>query len=1146
MVAGAAEKDHLDEIKAIWGEIEGKDDEQLTTYLRESDRFLRHENVDEFRAYFFFRRKSLGIIPRLFVIRDLLAPGKVTYGEFEKHYKSRSRNVVGIPASDALKKALQFGKSPIIAVERLHTIPLSEFFAEWLCESLRLPDRIKALAEGLFTIAFDGPRAVDEYADWIRTGFSIRSATSFLPPGQRFLDSPERDAAIMRVSEWLFARRAPMVLNAYRHDMPNGLTALAGRLVTIAGGQIDNRRILYLPLRGVGGFNAPGYSQLLARLHAFFTGSDVEDAPDIEEHRLEEVIQEIRHQMMVSPAIVMLDGYTNTTSRLAELDRIIRDDQVLSLVEKLRDPPLTAMYRPESLSLFLRNRILLLSDEEIELNDCIQEEIPAPKAEDMRQVLENQDLDEVVAIRNLLEIVPELRSARSEAVLRILDSLIRIERKIAQLADLPWDADACAEHLRECIGRGLRSADSVDRKIVELVGNLLLDRISETFPDYHAVLTLIALTPDGIRRDTLSRVAVLAARCRLSNDEFHSPLPSPSACMEAFDSLLTLCRAILTAERSDKIAGLDDYSHPWEFSVSEISTSQSHANEPVATEFRIPAFRDMLCRRIREQAFRPEVQPLHRLLAEEALRQATIAFRHDDDLKSGRSLRRLLSTLYHGFQSIPIDGTGTIVMADYRNAEFAIPESSSDAWEWLYLFAYRRMIEQPPTWNLSRQFGLDRVKQDILDLADRPWDSWPAHLHRPDIRHGDGIVFHRARDPRTRKIAADFYLSQSQNAYALGNSALAVSALEKSMLMEEDGPRKRPSKQEKAQTWLRNPRVAKKMLDVALLDGRFDDIEIVEKALRDEASEKLTGINEYLDQTTSKLVDLVSAHNFQPVVHDLPVAHTVTDLVIKAHQSGNRENVSQLCGILFRIGEFYALKGDIENAAARARELQNQKTAEPRYHRTRYENVILMLCRSMAYFRLAEALRLRVFQEDPTGSHFFASGHSARQMIRVGLKLEQFARREIANPAIPHGFFARRSRHMANVITRHLFRYPRERASMLIIEASISRLLSFDTNKVAGLESARDFLDHAEPVVLALGTSPRVRRRFRLERLKIHRRLALARKDDPLAAGMYFDLAEQDLVHLKEHSSDQLWHQLVQIQEQSIDRTRHLLGDDAT
>lgn len=138
---------------------------------------------------------------------------------------------------------------------------------------------------------------------------------------------------------------------------------------------------------------------------------------------------------------------------------------------------------------------------------------------------------------------------------------------------------------------------------------------------------------------------------------------------------------------------------------------------------------------------------------------------------------------------------------------------------------------------------------------------------------------------------------------------------------------------------------------------------------------------------------------------------------------------------------------------------------------------------------------------------------------------------------------------MADVIARHLFRYPRERASMLILEAQMARLLSPGERRAIGLASARSFLRDAEPIVWSLGSRSRVRSRFLLERIKVHRRLAeMAHKDE---AEMYLDFCNRDLMALEKlvvGRKDKLWEGLYNIQKQSVGRVskdvRNIPGAD--
>ncbi len=155
--------------------------------------------------------------------------------------------------------------------------------------------------------------------------------------------------------------------------------------------------------------------------------------------------------------------------------------------------------------------------------------------------------------------------------------------------------------------------------------------------------------------------------------------------------------------------------------------------------------------------------------------------------------------------------------------------------------------------------------------------------------------------------------------------------------------------------------------------------------------------------------------------------------------------------------------------------------------------VLGTFCQSLSIFRIADELRLSIFRSAPLSAEFFASGHATRQMIRIGLKLEVMARKLFFNDVEgieKTSAFARYSRRNTDALARHLFRYPRERASMLIIEATMLRLLSTDNNQKESLGTARSFLTRAEAIVLGMGWNARIKLCLALERSKLNRALA--------------------------------------------------------
>jgi hypothetical protein len=129
----------------------------------------------------------------------------------------------------------------------------------------------------------------------------------------------------------------------------------------------------------------------------------------------------------------------------------------------------------------------------------------------------------------------------------------------------------------------------------------------------------------------------------------------------------------------------------------------------------------------------------------------------------------------------------------------------------------------------------------------------------------------------------------------------------------------------------------------------------------------------------------------------------------------------------------------------------------------------------------------------PLDLGYLDSGHSTRSCIRSALKLERWARRHSPDHD-PNkgnwGFFAQRARRNADALTHHLFRFPRERASMLIIESSLARILAGRRDELEALSCCRAYLCNADAIIQTLDTDARIRMRFRLERSKVNLRLA--------------------------------------------------------
>lgn len=263
---------------------------------------------------------------------------------------------------------------------------------------------------------------------------------------------------------------------------------------------------------------------------------------------------------------------------------------------------------------------------------------------------------------------------------------------------------------------------------------------------------------------------------------------------------------------------------------------------------------------------------------------------------------------------------------------------------------------------------------------------------------------------------------------------------------------------------------------------------------------------------------------------------------------GDPRQVSEFCHAVYRLSDMTAAEADLWRSKPRLEELNISDTSVI----GRVEELQSQLgtptatapsggayhhfCRSLAMYKMAEQLRMEVFRRDPLGNHFFHSGRAARACIRTCLVLEREARkRRIVNsgmtgpiaPEMRLGLFSREARRVNDRVTKHLFRFPRERASLQIIESSTHRMLSEPfaaagddlavENKfhLRALRMSHRFLLGAEGIITGLSRRNRIRMHFFLERTKWHVAMASASVNDPENASKFLLSAREDAQRLQ-------------------------------
>jgi hypothetical protein len=644
-------------------------------------------------------------------------------------------------------------------------------------------------------------------------------------------------------------------------------------------------------------------------------------------------------------------------------------------------------------------------------------------------------------------------------------------------------------------------------------------------PDWFLCFMMLAVAPTGLRTSTLKRLVSEWGRLRcweLANAKIDCKSDTVD-----ISGLVEICSSLLIVGLDEEIEGLDDDTqHPFEVARPPILLGQGK-EENLSIDFAFPEFRECVIRAaedILDQNYSPRTfliaeRFIHKLLAEEAIRQQTIVLRHGQDVSgtSVRPFRRLLQAIFHGVLSLP--GSDEVLDETFYldDDTFTIPHAPADAWLWLRFFAYRRLLEAPPSWRMSRTFGADDLKLDLLNLFEK--HIYPKALPKRDARSTMDFLLQHVSSETAAQLVEDHYISKAQAAYGLGDTDSCEVALKD--LESRLGPINALHRPLRA-----DERIRKKRIDLALLRDRPVDAGELARAGLSELGVPQELLLDYSGQMHPLLT---RAFEEIPYLEDSGslksgIVREIKSLTAKTVDlwtaEDERRDQKSVIGLLFRLGESYAAEGD----------LLGREGERP-------SGWLDTFIKAYAIFRLAESMRLRMFSLDPTGTDFIASGHATRTMIRVALKIEN-ARSEALREDLAVGFYGWQARRMADVLARHQFKHPRERASMLILEATIARLLSRRSNAFEALNAARNFLTRAEPVVLGLGPQARTRLRLYLERGKVHRHLFQVDPDERRGA-RYIELAQLDVDLLKSTSHNQqsvLWHRLAGQLQNSIKR----------
>ncbi len=1110
---------------------------------------------------------------------------------------------------------------------------------------------------------YTGPKAISEYANVVSLTEQGRQLFE-VPAAWDVNANPNRQALFDDVMSWLQLRPratqdpSDILRSVHAEGMWRGLSALGQAIANNfdCTSQQDPRRCLFLPM-GEATIIAPklgatlltperaGQLDILALLRHFYTRSyDTIEyrLPWTQQDNLKDVMHEIRIGMTQRSRILIIDGIESSAATpLDTLERFSSGNTMLGILSRIIDLPLAEM-TPAQLQEYSNNRILLLTNRPLGSRPLGRSwslplsaagpkgwEFSPPDNDAGDTIVKNHRLEHETEILSFRQKHREFQVLFDDLAYFALDSFFAgLERKLEE------DADSITQ-LRDVITH--RLSDSANE---EPVYAIMLREFVEAWSKRSLLelklLFIISLVPDGIRRSTLRRLSLSFLNLPqefglVSSDDIArygekipGQLESPRVIDEAITNVLSDFPSLVVEGKGDYFPGFDGKSRGFEYTKTELDwLNQNDRNDDTVSisfvypEFRM-AVRDALAGQFGLKAF----QLACRFLAFEAMDQQGIALRHEG-IPEGqlmRPWRRQISMILFGLQSIPLD----FLEEDNRQGQFAISDiydrftsehpyqyaTSQSFYRYIYHFAYRRQMERPPAYNVSRLYGMQSFKQELLRAFDAPWILLPPALVSVELsgaslfeaEFGDKQTDspHAAQVKGRKRMLLAHYTSVLTTNLALGRIPNAETALTR--MSNTVGILGLDS----------NLSILKRDLDICLarIDGtdrafadflkRADNVhgdniqEATAKFLYEVLGrEAVVCLEELLRAVIVEQLDFFATGIDQPKIAIDEQVATIIGIMGKSERqlSSSAHGISALADIIFRLAEFIAVRADHKDLnvvrafdADAPPQIETEASINSLFAGREPDDRnswILEFSRSLALFRIAEQFRLQSFRLDPASDRFFGSGHATRQMIRVALKLENHRRRTELywGAAGSDGLFVRQARYGASVLSSHLFRYDRERAAMLLLEASMLRLLIRDplaslapdaqtnelelrlTSRWRALTTARSYLTEAEPALKALGHKSRWRMRLSLERSKIHRglsRIALQRaktkastakasgadKDcsELMQAKFYYNLSDLDVRMLEEASSSvhdyNLWRGISEHQAIRLDALR--------
>lgn len=854
-----------------------------------------------------------------------------------------------------------------------------------------------------------------------------------------------------------------------------------------------------------------------------------------------------RKALSAHAAILVLDAFDNAGGPFAPLFDVIRNAEWDAFLRVLGQPLADGLHSgaPDYPS-----RFVVLSSRPVEALapwTCYSGQLPPPKSLEAIRILMTQPDAygaELAGQRNILRITDKRRSGLAQ---------------LYPLADpfdayfpaggpfLPAECDmAIASLLRpgdiDRISRdaGLASKPQVERR--HAIFWYWAGREFVEYPLSQPVLTMIAASVNGMRLTTLRRCLVCLAEMVQSTregvleDEALRALASfglapRKAQEEMITRLAERWRPIITNGMDEFVESLDVRQHWTELQLGPDFHADADEPDRRHLDFRHDEVRVLLDHHAIVASDRLDARSgalwehVHQVLAEEALRQATVQVRHlhARDLSNPYVHRRFVQAIYHGLMSWRYDEDEQGNEASpARLPYFAMPGQPYRRFRYLYVFLYRRCVEDAPTWLLGRAFGRPQLKLVLLFLfADPHWvrrvlrDAWKGEAvaavsitSAPGPLGPESILRTRRWIFRDSNLHFDASKALGRAAYETGTYGLIEELLAKVAIESPPPPAPQvlefpvDNKHAQGEDWLLHGlsrlevqieslrQKAKTRQEFDSFAFAFAKLRIDARQAKGETAGAADLCTEWLNTLDFPTRDL---RTFGDRLLDEParkwragdrqlieerIKQATLDWLESTPSSGKRIAVADL---LFRLGEALATDADAKPA-----DLSGLRSFLNAY----------------AVYGIADQIRTGESGDEDGLKWQLVSSRPMRYYVRVTLKLSKLLVSPGAGDPLHHAdaaaFFGQ-AKVRIDVHARHLYRLPKERIGMLLLQAAANRVWWEVEQAVIGpaadarlLDLAFDYVQDAEKLAFEIGFPAQVAYRLLLERSKTFQRVAQA------------------------------------------------------